>query len=220
MEKELQLAGQREACAAWRKKNPGYQAEWRKKNPGKAQAYKRKYRAKHKARLLEEEALWRETHREVQRDRAARYAAANPEKVKESQAQYNKNNRHKRRELEADWRKRNPDKVQAIKSRRRARKSGAVLIPFDVEQIERRWNDLDNRCVYCGTAWEQKDHFIPLAKGGSHSLENLLPACLGCNSSKRDSEPLKWLRKRPFTSVPFGRDRWIKLAITAFQRSR
>ncbi|ORB19864.1 hypothetical protein BST36_20790 [Mycolicibacterium moriokaense] len=33
------------------------------------------------------------------------------------------------------------------------------------------------------TSWH---HVTPLAKGGGHERANLVPACIACNSSKRD----------------------------------
>lgn len=43
-------------------------------------------------------------------------------------------------------------------------------------------------CHYCGTKHKNLtlDHVIPLAKGGGHTLDNIVFACHMCNSSKRD----------------------------------
>ena len=43
-----------------------------------------------------------------------------------------------------------------------------------------------NKCVYCGKESEMltMDHFVPLAEGGTHTKENVVPACRSCNSSK------------------------------------
>lgn len=45
-------------------------------------------------------------------------------------------------------------------------------------------------CAYCGADGGQIDHGIPLAMGGLHALDNLVPACKPCNSRKRIS--LSW----------------------------
>lgn len=46
----------------------------------------------------------------------------------------------------------------------------------------------DGRCAYCGVEISQKgmqvDHFKPRYHGGTDDLENLYPACHGCNNYK------------------------------------
>lgn len=51
-------------------------------------------------------------------------------------------------------------------------------------------------CIYCGEDFEAADHFQPLAKGGLHCRENLVPACACCNSSKKDRDPMEFLADR------------------------
>ena len=48
------------------------------------------------------------------------------------------------------------------------------------------------KCVYCGGAIEEKDHFIPKSKGGG-MYGNIVPACAKCNQDKLDTLPLDWL---------------------------
>jgi 5-methylcytosine-specific restriction endonuclease McrA len=49
---------------------------------------------------------------------------------------------------------------------------------------ERGW-----RCAYCDKALTPKtateDHVVPLSRGGSDGIENIAPACISCNASKR-----------------------------------
>jgi hypothetical protein len=41
-------------------------------------------------------------------------------------------------------------------------------------------------CVYCRIgAFEEIDHIIPVAAGGSHTLMNIVPSCRACNLRKR-----------------------------------
>jgi hypothetical protein len=41
----------------------------------------------------------------------------------------------------------------------------------------------DYCCVYCGDEANSVDHVIPVEKGGMDNIENLVAACLTCNSS-------------------------------------
>ena len=40
-------------------------------------------------------------------------------------------------------------------------------------------------CAYCGASGPlEADHRIPLSRGGSNDITNILPACVRCNRSK------------------------------------
>jgi 5-methylcytosine-specific restriction endonuclease McrA len=66
----------------------------------------------------------------------------------------------------------------------------------------------DGCCAYCGVKCDAEiDHFQPIAKGGTHVLSNLLPACHDCNSSKRDHHPEEWCRRQPW----FTEKKWRQL---------
>lgn len=45
--------------------------------------------------------------------------------------------------------------------------------------------DHAGRCAYCGGAGPlQADHRVPLARGGTNDIGNILPACRSCNARK------------------------------------
>ena len=80
----------------------------------------------------------------------------------------------------------------AANQRRRARLKNAPVNDHTAAQwlaikVIYRWS-----CVYCGkkTAALTQDHIIPLSKGGSHTMENIVPACAHCNSKKGVGKPL------------------------------
>lgn len=53
-------------------------------------------------------------------------------------------------------------------------------------------------CTYCGGMANTADHVIPVSKGGTNEITNLVPACHDCNSTRqnRDLVRLKyWNRK-------------------------
>ncbi len=52
-------------------------------------------------------------------------------------------------------------------------------------------------CIYCGSKKQiEIDHVIPIARGGRHSIGNLVPACRTCNRSKTDYLVMEWRKKR------------------------
>ncbi|MBM6875783.1 HNH endonuclease [Fusobacterium mortiferum] len=59
----------------------------------------------------------------------------------------------------------------------------------------------NGKCAYCGAEEElTKDHVIPLSAGGKLELKNIIPACVSCNSSKKDKEWVEWFRGQKFYS--------------------
>lgn len=50
-----------------------------------------------------------------------------------------------------------------------------------------------NKCFNCGSAENQSiDHVVPLARGGRHSIGNLITLCTNCNSSKGSKTLSEW----------------------------
>lgn len=91
--------------------------------------------------------------------------------------------------LDREDRLQNPTKYKLFNSTRRAR-----VVAAEGSHTQKQWigkvESLGWRCFYCNEVLDRgtltKDHFIPLSKGGSNYLENLVPACKSCNSKKRD----------------------------------
>lgn len=48
-------------------------------------------------------------------------------------------------------------------------------------------------CVYCGKPAETVDHIVPICKGGQDIVENLVPCCKSCNSSKTKKDLVDFL---------------------------
>lgn len=114
---------------------------------------------------------WDNNNRERRREIDRAYRARNAEKIKERQARY---------------RKEHPEKKAESENLRRALRSNSP----QVEKINR--NAIIQRdnatCYLCKRqlpVWAiTLDHVVPLAKGGSHTADNLRVACRSCNSSK------------------------------------
>jgi hypothetical protein len=53
-------------------------------------------------------------------------------------------------------------------------------------------------CAYCGAADipMQRDCVLAISRGGRYTLDNVVPACRTCNTSKCNDEVTGWLRRK------------------------
>jgi 5-methylcytosine-specific restriction endonuclease McrA len=83
---------------------------------------------------------------------------------------------------------RNPTRARVASTNRKARIRGAIGT-FTEAQWRQRLAEFNGRCVYCGDAATSRDHAIPVSRGGTNTIDNILPACLTCNLRKHDKTP-------------------------------
>lgn len=93
-------------------------------------------------------------------------------------------------------------------------------MPYTEEQLNEIFDRSGGDCHLCGkrlafknyarhgerAAWEV-DHSNARAKGGTHRLSNLLPACISCNRSKRDGSTRTARRVNDMTRSPMSKQR-------------
>lgn len=53
-----------------------------------------------------------------------------------------------------------------------------------LEELIALFERYDFKCAYCGGPAECRDHVVPLSRGGTNWITNLLPSCLRCNNRK------------------------------------
>ncbi len=134
------------------------------------QAANRKYRETHRAEVAARQRAYNARHREqrqaynamrAQRDRLGKLAR--------DRAYY-----------------------QAHKPQRRAQEaSRAAAIrgaggSFTWAEWQQRLEGFGHRCAYCGASGIPltRDHVVPIARGGSNVIDNIVPACASCNRRK------------------------------------
>lgn len=95
------------------------------------------------------------------------------------------------------WFARDEKVRRTLRERVHARKRGLDPMP-GWAQIEIR-EEFGGRCGYCrqrpATTW---DHAVPISKGGRTTPGNVVPACVTCNSSKRDRDLDEWLDEKGY----------------------
>lgn len=82
---------------------------------------------------------------------------------------------------------------------RRAREQGAVGT-YTWSEVTAKWLAIGKVCAYChepvGNADLQPDHVLPLSRGGSNSITNIVPCCGPCNREKHVLTVAEWSAKR------------------------
>jgi 5-methylcytosine-specific restriction endonuclease McrA len=53
-------------------------------------------------------------------------------------------------------------------------------------------------CAYCSATDRalQRDCVLPISRGGRYTLDNVVPACGACNTSKCNDEVTGWMRRK------------------------
>ena len=129
--------------------------------------------------------------------RNRRYYEKNKAKENARRHKYYKDNKEFSKQFIKNWRDKNPDVVRAAINRRRARKNNADSDGWTESQVMELYG---NSCHICNkqinilatrragqNGWEEGlhfDHVIPLAKGGSDTIDNIRPSHALCNIKK------------------------------------
>jgi len=166
-----------------------YRKLWGKNNKEKRGGYAREYRKRHREQIKVRVAL--------------KYLRLDKNKIRKQQRDLYAKNKERYREKASKWRKGNLDKVRLWNLNRYIKMKG---IKREGRHIDREWQKLKKlyrfTCVDCNKKEPSikltRDHVIPLSKWnnyikqhveiiyGYNDIENILPRCLSCNSSKKD----------------------------------
>lgn len=89
--------------------------------------------------------------------------------------------------------------VRTVKrnARRKALRRGAMGPTHSESDWVRLLARYGGMCAYCGVMpAEHRDHVVPIARGGSDAIGNILPACAHCNLSKAKSLIVEWKKRK------------------------
>jgi 5-methylcytosine-specific restriction endonuclease McrA len=84
---------------------------------------------------------------------------------------------------------------------RAARKRKRRMDRVEHDLTDEQWAALQlawGGCAYCGATDRslERDCVLAISRGGRYTLENVVPACRSCNTSKCNSEVTGWLRRK------------------------
>lgn len=148
-----------------------------------------------RAKSREAAARWRANNLEKSRERCRGWHAANASLVRAYKQKWSRENRERMNERAREWRAKNPESKLETQRRRRAVASGAVSTLTRAEWAGRleEYGGMCAHCVVCPAT--EMDHVVPLARGGDHELENVVPACRSCNARKSDLSLLEYVSR-------------------------
>jgi 5-methylcytosine-specific restriction endonuclease McrA len=144
--------------------------KFREQNPDYAKDYHREHRA---AELLRSKIRYWNNH-EKESLRKKKFRQQNPEVMQARNKEYRKNN---------------PEVLRAKAQRRRAKLKQNQTFYISKKQLKSLYS---SNCFYCADKAQTLDHVIPISKGGSHGVGNLVPACNHCNFSKAGRTIMEW----------------------------
>ncbi len=188
--------------AEYRRVNRDKFIEYRKANKDKLAKYneiRKDKLAKIKGVNRDELAKVKAERRKTKKDRKAKY-----------NAEYQKTNKDRLVIAKAKYRQANKEAGYIYYRKRRARKKGAAGT-FTLSEFNCLVEAYNNKCYYCLKTHIQKphaDHFIPLSKGGSNFISNIVPACPKCNLSKQAKMPEKFKQGELF--APKSPEVWLR----------
>jgi 5-methylcytosine-specific restriction endonuclease McrA len=165
----------------WRLKNLDKVRAWRAANAHKIREYTRRWRALHPERAATQAARDLERNKERARERRARDREAVNAKARAHYAKASAVILAQARE----WRRANRDYRRSVSRASCQRRRASCKVSVSKAPTARQLAAiLGSPCFYCGGRAQHIDHFVPLSRGGSHDLDNLVAACAACNLSK------------------------------------
>jgi 5-methylcytosine-specific restriction endonuclease McrA len=151
--------------------------------------YKKEYRVENKDKISSYNKQWYYNNVNVVRKLYKKYYLSNKEYENHRTKNYYKNNKESILKL-----------VKINNHKRRAKLNG-LYANYSKSEWEECKKHFDYKCAYCDKKERlSQDHFISLNKGGEYTVNNIIPACKTCNSSKRDSDFFEWYPQQPFYS--------------------
>lgn len=171
----------------------------------------RTLQAKYCGRSCQQKAYYR-NNREKRQAGVRRWVTANRGYYEQWHAEYRANNRDKLVRGHRERYAKNPEPYKAARDLRRAQQRST---PGPHRFTEQDWRDVLRHysacCAYCGsTARLEKEHVIPLSRGGRDTVGNVVPACHPRNRAKAAKTITEWRaqqRRRSSLAVEAGASR-------------
>ena len=140
-----------------------------KKIKKKSKSIKKEYHIENREKIIQKSKEWYEN---------------NFERARKTRNEYNKEYKNtKEYKLSS--------RLQQIKRRKITRHSPNKATNKEIKQLI----DASTHCYWCNVKLNEDfhiDHYIPIKKGGTHELSNLVISCKTCNLKKHTKDPIEF----------------------------
>jgi 5-methylcytosine-specific restriction endonuclease McrA len=171
--------------------------KWYEENKEYARIYRKKYYEEVYKEINNEKCrIYRQKNYDRVSAQERKYRLKHKEKIKQWSRDYYQLNADKKKTWQREWRRKNPEQSKAIDAKKHHKRKAIesnLDATFTNEQWENCKKEFENKCAYCGKEKDlARDHFIPVSSGGEYTLNNIVPACVNCNSSKNRRDFFEW----------------------------
>jgi 5-methylcytosine-specific restriction endonuclease McrA len=166
-------------------------------------AAKRRARSGDPERYAAIAARYEGTHSDERHTKRLARHEANRDRDRDASKDWYYANYERARETTDRWAREHPDEVSVRNERVRAKRRAA---PGEVTSAQ--WGTIRRRfrshCAYCGQPGQtfEMEHVVPLGRGGTHTPDNVVPACFACNRSKAGKLFEEWTAERVRRQLP------------------
>jgi len=207
-----------------------YSKKYRQENKEKVTEYSKKYYQEKRLdpEFVEKQLNWAKAwianNQERVKERKKQYRKENKDAIKKYTKKYNEENRERNRINCKEYNEKNKQYISKQRKQHREEnreeiinrehKKRAKIRNLEHSLTTKQWRQclkhFNNSCAYCGLTDKEnmqkyekaleQDHFIPIANNGEYTINNIIPACRGCNASKRDRDFFEWYPQQEYYS--------------------
>lgn len=176
-----QSDGYRPECKECRK---AYSRAYHERNASQIRAKVKRWKAENRQHAIEYGRRWRKENVDKKRAIDKRWYDANRERVAE----------YATKPIRRAYARVNAKNQKA----KRKAAAGATVEQISLAEWAALQAEYSGLCVYCHTRPEAltMDHVVPLIDGGSHTKDNIVPACGRCNREKSTRSLVEYLIAR------------------------
>lgn len=167
-----------------REHNRQYMPKYKQEHKAETAEYDRRHYLNHRAEVAEHHTQYHQEHREAENERMRQYYLGHRSERTRHMRQYYQEHREETLEHVRQYSQGHPEVRLAARHKRRALLADSNG-NFTAEEFRLLCETYGNRCLYCQEELPlTPDHMVPISRGGSNSIENIVPSCRSCNQRK------------------------------------